>query len=178
MFYAPYQDSIARIRQMLDNLYLPHLRVVGVADDRPKVHEIDGLKMIGGIAEVLALARSGDVDQVLFCVPDMPRDRLNVILDQLSNVSVDVAMIPPKAIELAPNYRVHLLGHIPVLTLWQRPFRDINRFVKRWEDLIIAGLVIALLSPVLLLTALLVRLSSPGPIFFVQPRIGFNNEWI
>ena len=71
-----------------------------------------------------------------------------------------------------------MLGHIPVLTLWQRPFRDINRFVKRWEDLVIAGLMVVLLSPVLLLTALLVRLSSPGPIFFVQPRVGFNNELI
>ncbi len=178
VFYGADRDSIAMIRQMLDNLDLPHLRVVGVADDRPKVREIDGLKMIGGLDEVLALARSGDVDQVLFCVPDMPRDRLNVILDQLSNVSVDVAMIPPKAIELAPNYRVHLLGHIPVLTLWQRPFRDINQFIKRGEDLLIAGTALLVLSPIILLTALLVRLSSPGPLFFVQPRFGFNNELI
>jgi len=178
VFYGADRDSIAMIRQMLDNLDLPHLRVVGVADDRPKVREIDGLKMIGGLDEVLALARSGDVDQVLFCVPDMLRDRLNEILDQLSNVSVDVAMIPPKAIELAPNYRVHLLGHIPVLTLWQRPFRDINQFIKRGEDLLIAGTALLVLSPIILLTALLVRLSSPGPLFFVQPRFGFNNELI
>jgi Undecaprenyl-phosphate glucose phosphotransferase len=178
VFYGADRDSIAMIRQMLDNLDLPHLRVVGVADDRPKVREIDGLKMIGGLDEVLALARSGDLDQVLFCVPDMPRARLNQILDQLSSVSVDVAMIPPKAIELAPNYRVHLLGHIPVLTLWQRPFRDINQFVKRGEDLLIAGTALAVLSPIILLTALLVRLSSPGPLVFVQPRFGFNNELI
>ena len=178
VFYGADRDSIAMIRQMLDNLDLPHLRVVGVADDRPKVREIDGLKMIGGLDEVLALARSGDVDQVLFCTPDMPRARLNEILDQLSNVSVDVAMIPPKAIELAPNYRVHLLGHIPVLTLWQRPFRDINQFIKRGEDLLIAGTALLVLSPIILLTALLVRLSSPGPLFFVQPRFGFNNELI
>src|SRR5262249_53874098 len=81
-------------------------------------------------------------------------------------------------IELAPDYRVQLLGQLPVLTLWQRPFRDINRFIKRGEDLLIAGTALVLLSPVLLLTALLVRLSSPGPLFFVQPRIGFNNELI
>jgi exopolysaccharide biosynthesis polyprenyl glycosylphosphotransferase len=91
---------------------------------------------------------------------------------------VDVAVIPPEAIELAPDYRVHLLGQLPVLTLWQRPFRDINGFIKRGEDLVIASVAVVLLSPVLLVTALLVRLSSPGPIFFVQPRIGFNNELI
>jgi lipopolysaccharide/colanic/teichoic acid biosynthesis glycosyltransferase len=53
-----------------------------------------------------------------------------------------------------------------------------NGLVKRSEDLLIAGAAVVLVAPLLLLTALLVRLSSPGPIFFVQPRIGFNNELI
>ena len=178
VFYGADRDSIAMIRQILDSLDLPHLKVIGVADDRPKVRQIDGLKMIGGLDDVLDLARRDEIDQVLFCVPDMPHARLREILDQLSAVSVDVALIPPKAVELAPNYRVHLLGHVPVLTLWQSPFRDINQFVKRGEDLLIAGTALLVLSPILLVTVLLVRLSSPGPIFFIQPRVGFNNELI
>jgi Undecaprenyl-phosphate glucose phosphotransferase len=177
-FYGADPESIGMIRRVLDNLELPHVRFVGVADDRPKVQRIEGLEMIGGLDEVLDLARRGELDQVLFCVPNLPLNRLHEILDQLSAVSIDVAVIPPEAIELAPDYRVHLLGQLPVLTLWQRPFRDINRFIKRGEDLLIAGTALAVLSPVLLLTALLVRLSSPGPLLFVQPRIGFNNELI
>ena len=178
VFYGTDPESLTDIRRVIDNLGLPHVRFVGVADDRPKVREIDGLKMIGGLDAVLDLARRGELDQVLFCVHNMPRKRLQDILEQLSTVSVDVALIPPVAIELAPDYRVHLLGQLPVLTLWQRPFRDINQFIKRGEDLLIAGTAVVLLSPLLLLTALLVRLSSPGPVFFVQPRIGFNNELI
>ena len=178
VFYGADPASLTIIRRMLENLNLPHLRILGVADDRPKTKTIEGLPMIGGLSEVLELARRGELDQVLFCVPNLPRDRLHDIVDQLSNVSVDVAVIPPEAIELAPDYRVHLLGQLPVLTLWQRPFRDINGFIKRGEDLVIASSAIVLLSPVLLVTALLVRLSGPGPIFFVQPRIGFNNELI
>ena len=178
VFYGADPDSISIIRKVIAASELPHLRFLGVADDRPKVKEIDGLPMIGGLDDVLELARRGDLDQVLFCVPNMPRERLLTIVDQLSNVSVDVAVIPPEAIHLAPDYRVHLLGQLPVLTLWQRPFRDVNGLVKRAEDLLIAGTAAIVLSPVMLLTALLVRLSSPGPIFFVQPRVGFNNELI
>ena len=178
VFYGTDPESLTDIRRVIDNLGLPHVRFVGVADDRPKVREIDGLKMIGGLDAVLDLARRGELDQVLFCVPNLPRKRLQDILEQLSTVSVDVALIPPVAIELAPDYRVHLLGQLPVLTLWQRPFRDINQFIKRGEDLLIAGTAVVLLSPLFLLSALLVRLSSPGPVFFVQPRIGFNNELI
>jgi polysaccharide biosynthesis protein PslA len=178
VFYGADPQSVAIIRKVIDGIALPHLRFIGVADDRPKVTEVEGLPLIGGLDELLDLARRGEVDQVLFCVPNLPRERLLVIVEQLATVSVDVAVIPPEAIHLAPDYRVHLLGQLPVLTLWQRPFRDVNGLLKRGEDLLIAGTAIVLLSPILLLTGLLVRLSSPGPIFFVQPRIGFNNELI
>jgi Undecaprenyl-phosphate glucose phosphotransferase len=177
-FYGADPESIAIIRKVIAGIDLPHLRVLGVADDRPKVKDIDGLPLIGGLDALLDLARKGELDQVLFCVPNLPKERLHDIVDQLSNVSIDVAVIPPEAIHLAPGYRVHLLGQLPVLTLWQRPFRDMNGLVKRSEDLLIAGAAVVLMAPLLLLTALLVRLSSPGPIFFVQPRIGFNNELI
>lgn len=177
-FYGADPGSLAIIRKVLDGINLPHLRFVGVADDRPKVKHIEGLPLIGGLDELLALARNGELDQVLFCVPNLPPKRLDDIMDELSNVSVDVAVIPAEAIQLAPDYRVQLLGQLPVLTLWQRPFRDVSGLVKRAEDLLIAGTATVVLSPLLLLTALLVRLSSPGPLFFVQPRIGFNNELI
>jgi polysaccharide biosynthesis protein PslA len=65
-----------------------------------------------------------------------------------------------------------------VLNLWQRPFRDINQFTKRGEDLVIGGILLVLLSPIMAVAALLIRLTSPGPVLFVQPRLGFNNEVI
>ena len=177
-FYGADPESIAMIRRLLVALDLPHLRFVGVADDRPKLDKLDDLKLLGGYKELAALARRGEVDQVLISVPNIPPKRLHEIVDGLSAVSVDVSVIPPEAIELAPDYRVHLLGSLPVLNLWQRPFRDMNQFVKRGEDLLLAGMALVLLSPIIGLAALAVRLSSPGPILFVQPRVGFNNEVI
>jgi polysaccharide biosynthesis protein PslA len=177
-FYGADPESIAMIRRLLVALDLPHLRFVGVADDRPKLDKLDDLKLLGGYKELAALARRGEIDQVLISVPNIPPKRLHEIVDGLSAVSVDVSVIPPEAIELAPDYRVHLLGSLPVLNLWQRPFRDMNQFVKRGEDLLLAGLALVLLSPIIGLAALAVRLSSPGPILFVQPRVGFNNEVI
>jgi Undecaprenyl-phosphate glucose phosphotransferase len=178
VFYGADPVSVAMIKSVVERIDLPHLRFLGVADDRPKLKEIEGLPMIGGLGELLDLARRGDLDQVLFCVPNLPKERLHTIVEQLSAVSVDVALIPAEAVHLAPDYRVQLLGQLPVLTLWQRPFRDVNGLVKRAEDIVIAGLAVVLLSPLLLLTAVLVRISSPGPIFFIQPRVGFNNELI
>ena len=177
-FYGADPASLAMIRRLLEALDLPHLRFIGVADDRPKVADSGDLHMIGGYRELAELARRGEIDQVLISVPNLPPERLHEIVDGLSAVSVDVSLIPAEAIELAPDYRVHLLGSLPVLNLWQRPFRDINQFVKRGEDLLVAVLILVFLSPVMAIAALLIRLTSPGPILFIQPRVGFNNEVI
>lgn len=191
-FYGADPQSLKMIQLLLGSLDMPHLKFVGVADDRPKAEpefigvgddrpkaaDPSDLRFIGGYEQLAELARRGEIDQVLISVPHLPSQRLHDIVDGLSAVSVDVSLIPSEAIELAPDYRVHLLGSLPVLNLWQRPFRDINQFVKRGEDLLIASIGLVLISPVMGIAALLIRLTSPGPVIFVQPRVGFNNEVI
>jgi Undecaprenyl-phosphate glucose phosphotransferase len=177
-FYGADPGSVSLTRQLLESLKFPHLRFVGIADDRARITNVEGLPMIGDLAALCDAARRGEIDQVLISGAQFTPKRLEQIVEGLSEVCVDVSLIPAQAIELAPNYRVNLLGAVPVLTLWQRPFRDMNQVVKRAEDLFLSALALALLSPVLLVTVLLVRLTSPGPALFVQPRVGFNNETI
>ena len=177
-FYGADPASVALTRQLLESLNFPHLRFVGIADDRARETKLKDLPMIGDLSRLCEMARQGEIDQVLISGAKFSRQRLEQIVERLSEVCVDVSLIPSKAIELAPNYRVNLLGSVPVLTLWQRPFRDISQMVKRAEDIVLSALAIIVLSPVLLVTVLLIRLTSPGPAFFVQPRIGFNNETI
>jgi len=177
-FYGADLPSLELISRVIDAVNLPHLRFVGVADDRPKVNSPAGFEFIGGCADLAKLARRGEVDQILIAVPNLPRQRLHDIIDALSEVSIDVSLVPAEAIELAPDYRVRLLGTLPVLNLWQRPFRDLSQVAKRAEDLFLGTIALVALAPLMLFCALLVRLSSPGAVLFVQPRVGFNNELI
>jgi len=176
-FYGADSDSVSLTRQLLESLKFPHLRFVGIADDRARSTKLD-LPMIGDLSALCDAARRGEIDQVLITGAHFTPKRLEQIVEGLSEVCVDVSLIPSQAIELAPNYRVNLLGAVPVLTLWQRPFRDMNQVAKRAEDLMLSAIAVTLLSPVLVVAALLIRLTSPGPILFVQPRVGFNNESI
>lgn len=177
-FYGADPDSVALSKQLLESLHFPHLRFIGIADDRARFAPVADLPMLGDLKSLCEMARRGELDQVLISGSKFTPKRLEQIVEGLSEVAVDVSLIPPQAVELSPNYRVNLLGTVPVLTLWQRPFRDMNQVVKRAEDLLLSAIALVLLSPVLLLSAALVRLSSPGPILFVQPRVGFNNETI
>ncbi len=177
-FYGADPDSVSLTQQLLGSLKFPHLRFVGIADDRSRATELQGLPMLGDLPTLCELARRGEIDQVLISGGHFTPKRLEQIVEGLSEVCVDVSLIPSQAIELAPNYRVNLLGTVPVLTLWQRPFRDMNQVIKRTEDLVLSLIALVVLSPLLLIAAVLVRLGSPGPILFIQPRLGFNNEAI
>ena len=177
-FYGADPDSVSLTRQLLGCLKFPLLRFVGIADDRARAVHVEDLPMLGDLPTLCELARRGEIDQVLISGGHFTPQRLEQIVEGLSEVCVDVSLIPSQAIELAPNYRVNLLGTVPVLTLWQRPFRDMSQIVKRAEDLVFSLIALVLLSPVFLVAAILVRLSSPGPVLFVQPRVGFNNETI
>ena len=170
--------TVERAYRILKLQALPQLQLIGVADERGEPSDLPSLPFIGGFAELLERARAGDIDQVLIALPDINRERLDQILEELSSVSVDVSMIPREVLALWPSYEVGFLGSVPILTFWQRPFRDINVILKTAEDWVIAGLAVLFLAPLLLLTAAIIKLTSRGPVFFVQPRFGFNNEEI
>jgi Undecaprenyl-phosphate glucose phosphotransferase len=177
-FYGADPGSISAIQKVLASSELDHLHFVGVADDRPKLPEVPGLRFIGGSDELADMARRGEVDQVLISVRNLPSARLHEIMDRLNSVCVDISLIPDQAIDLAPDYRVRLIGTLPVLTVWQRPWRDVSGMLKRTEDVILALIALLVVSPIMLGAALLIRLTSAGPVLFVQPRVGFNNEVI
>jgi Undecaprenyl-phosphate glucose phosphotransferase len=178
VFYGADAETIGLTKRSIESLRFEHLHFVGVADDRGIGDDIDDLPMIGGLSNLCDLARRGEVDQVFIIGSRYTGERLAQIVEGLSEVCVDVSLVPVEAIKLSPNYAVNLLGNMPVLTLWQRPVRDVNRILKRAEDLLISIIALVILSPILLLTAVVVRLSSPGPALFIQPRVGFNNEVI
>ena len=70
----------------------------------------------------------------------------------------------------------HYIGDVPFLPIFDKPLSDWSHALKSVFDRIVATLAIVLLSPLLALLALGVKLSSPGPVFFVQKRYGFNNQ--
>lgn len=177
VLYGADADLVERTCRIMRMESLPHLSIIGVANDGAPGVDL-GLPYLGGLPEVVELARSGEVDQVYIIAPDLTRKRLDSIMGELSVVSIDVSVIPSDLVRIAPNYRVSFLGTTPVLTLWRRPIRDTDRLVKKAEDMLIAALALLVFAPVLLVTAVAIKVTSPGPILFRQPRFGFNNREI
>lgn len=178
VIYGAGEDSSNRVLRLLDLERLPYVRVVGIADERTTRIERSTpweVPFLGGLDALVRRIAQGDVDMVVIALPMISQTRLDQITERLQQVSVDICMMPREALDLSQQYSMRFIGSLPLFALWQRPMRDFNRLLKAVEDrtLALAGLI--LLSPLLLLTALIIKLTSPGPALFRQERFGFNN---
>lgn len=181
VIYGADHTVVGRVVDLLELERLPHLRIVGFADDRGERADRSpqrDVSFVGGFAEILKMAREGDLDQVIIALPQVGQDRLDGIIEQLSAVSIDVCVLSREILELRSSFRLGVIGSLPVMTLLRRPVRDFDLIGKNFQDYVLAGLGLIILSPLLLLTVIAIRMESPGPVLFRQRRFGFNNSEI
>lgn len=176
--YGADRDVAERVLQLIEIERLPHLKISGFADNRKSRTDttmIGTVPFIGGFDELLALAQNDKLDQIIIALPHVSQARLDSIVYQLSAAAIDVCIMPRELLELRTTYRLNFVGSLPVYTVWQQPVRDLNGVLKEIQDRILAFFGLLILSPLLILTAIAIKLESRGPIFFVQRRFGFNN---
>jgi len=129
----------------------------------------------GGLAEMRRWLNSHAVDRIVFS--HVPRNELNMdqLLTFLGDTCLPVIYAPRWA---QPGMRFHIdhIGRTPCIDLWGAESSLLDRQLKRGFDLCLASAGLVLISPLLLLIALAVTLSSPGPIFFLQDRYGLDGR--
>ena len=152
------------------------LRIVGnvVVDDRaeaePEMH------VLGSMADLRQLVEQHVVDDVVFAVPVAALGRCEQAIWWCEEVGVTVHLVTEFVRTLfARTYSSDLDG-TPMLTVAPTPRDPLLLGIKRLLDVAVSGSALAMLSPLLLLTAVLVKLTSPGPVLFVQRRVGLNGR--
>lgn len=157
------------------------VRICGVFDDRSGERlgaSASGYPLLGNIDELIAFCRTTSIDLLIVTLPITAERRLLEILKKLWVLPVDVRLAA-HASKLRFHPRAYsFVGQVPVIDLFDRPLSDWDNLVKATFDKVIAALAIVALSPVMLLTALAIRLDSKGPVLFRQKRLGFNNELV
>lgn len=176
--YGADQANTDRVLRLLELERLPYVSIVGVADDRAGPIErksAAGVPFLGGLEALMRRIAEGDVDMVIIAMPAIEQARLDQLTDALQRISVDICLMPRESLDLSQQYSIRFIGSLPMFALWQRPMRDFNRVLKAVEDRALATAGLILLSPLLLATALIIKLGSRGPALFRQERFGFNN---
>jgi Undecaprenyl-phosphate glucose phosphotransferase len=152
---------------------------MGVFDDRGDDRldiQSDELPIKGNLSTLIAMIRAGDIDQVVVALPWAAEKRIQEVVSRLALTPVKIRLAPDLASFVYAQRPVVMLGDVPVMTLFERPISGFDAALKRFEDLVLTGIILFFIWPVLLAVALAIRLDSPGPILFRQPREGFNNS--
>ncbi|SMQ63091.1 Undecaprenyl-phosphate glucose phosphotransferase [Devosia lucknowensis] len=157
------------------------INLLGLFDDRDGERSPDvvsGFHKLGRVSELIEFARRTPVDLVIVSMPLSAEKRVLDMLTQLWVLPVDIRlsahMSKLRFTEKAYSY----VGDLPVLDMADRPISDWNLVFKWVFDKVVALTALVLLSPIMLITAIAIKLDSKGPVFFVQNRHGFNNELI
>ncbi len=160
----------------------PFFSVTGVFDiDDGGAKSVEGFPVEGGVEDLVEFVRTHDVDDIVVAHPWNDEDRLMPLLTRLLELPTTIYM----ASDLI-GFRLNLrppdnnFAPLPIAEIVEKPLSGWAFVTKYLEDKILAALFLVVLSPILLLTAAAIKIDSPGPVFYRQRRLGFNNRtfWI
>lgn len=132
----------------------------------------DHLKELGRLEDLDRILTDYNIDEVIICVETSEHHKLRQIINQLASYKVVVKIIPDMYDILSGSVKMkNVLGAV-LIEIYPDLMPQWQKVVKRFLDIVGSGFAILLLSPLLVFIAIRVRLSSPGPIFYKQERIG------
>jgi Undecaprenyl-phosphate glucose phosphotransferase len=167
--------------RLLDHLAQPSLlgavEVLGVygVDTPGRRGGSSDLQLQGWLDDLLRDAPGLGLDAVMIALPWSEPDRIAEICLSLRELPVDVRLAPDLAAYDLPAAGARVFAGRVALEVWGRPLRDWRGLMKRAEDLVIGAGLVVLFAPVMALTALAIRLDSPGPVMLRQRRFGMGN---
>ena len=149
---------------------------VGYFDDRidERVHEEAAAKRLGGLQDAAAYIGANGIREVYITLPLGSQPRIVSLLEQLQGTTASVFFVPDVFGISIVQGRLQDLNGVPVVGICETPFTGTNDLVKRISDIILAGLILVLISPLLLVIAIGIKLTSPGPVIFKQRRNGLD----
>jgi undecaprenyl-phosphate galactose phosphotransferase len=168
-------------RNVAVNLFLHDytgLRVVGFLDDeiREGTPVFNGAKVLGKVADMAAYVKEHVVEEILICFEKIDYTHLMEMMEKTIAMNVIVKIASP-LYEIIPLRRaIEHYGTIPVIAVFQSGMSAKKEMYKRVFDVVISSVLLLLLSPLLILLALIVKLDSSGPILYKQARVGKNGK--
>ena len=157
------------------------IRICGLFDDRkgsrsPEV--VAGYPKLGTVRDLVEFARVARIDMLIVTIPLRAEKRLADFLKTLWVLPVDIRLSAHTDKLRFRDRASSFIGTVPFVDVVHKPMADWDSIAKRAFDLVFASLMIVLLAPVMVATAIAIRMESKGPVLFRQKRYGFNNEVI
>ncbi len=150
--------------------------IIGILDDFKVGEEVDGIKVVGRIDQIDDILKREDVDEVIFAAPTLPREKLLDAVDKCNDLNVETRVIPNVFGLATVGTKLEEMEGILFLNVKKNKIKGINAVIKRTVDVVGAIVALIIFSPLFAVIAIMIKLDSPGPVFFGHKRIAQNGK--
>ena len=177
---AGYNDSSVELAKRLKKNPGMRLDVAGFFDDRSTDRlgmEIEA-ELLGPLADLGVYVKEHRTDVIFIALPIRHVKRVMNLLDDLRDTTASIYYVPDIFVFDLIQARSGEIQGIPVVAMCETPFYGYRGVAKRLTDIVLSVVILLLLLPLLALVAVMVKLSSPGPVIFKQRRYGLDGREI
>ena len=150
--------------------------IVGLVTRNPDfaLSEVFGTLVLGSVEDLSRLIDELQIDEVIIALPEATHNEILDILGRCTRASLSIKVFPDVLQMMANRLSIDELGGLPLLSMRDVRLRGWHVALKRAMDLVGSALLLIVLSPIMLLVALMIKLESPGPVFYAQERMGLD----
>jgi Undecaprenyl-phosphate glucose phosphotransferase len=148
--------------------------VVGFVDDRDPPSNVLGASVLGQTDDLPRLIETHQVNEVIVAMPEASHQDILSIITRCEREKVTIKVFPDVFQIMASEVSIGDLNGLPLLTVRDIALRGWRLALKRGMDVLGSGLALLIFSPIMLLVATLIKLDSPGSVFYVQERTGMD----
>lgn len=154
------------------------LEVIGFLTDKPEEigKKLCDAKVLGFYDDLIPILHEQTVEEVVFALPSKDLNTAREMLTLCELEGVQVRLVSDFFHMVIAKLHVHEMHGMPILTFSAAPMKEWQQFMKRGIDVIVSAIALAVLSPFFLIVAALIKLISPGPVFYEWQVIGFNKK--
>lgn len=150
--------------------------MVGFISEEKAINQVLGKPILGGPPDISRLIEAHNIDEVIIAIPEAPHQEILSIIASCERERVAIKVFPDVFQIMATEVSIDDLNGLPLLSVRDVALRGWRLTVKRLMDVAVSSNLLVLLSPLMLLAALLIKLDSPGPVFYVQERMGLDGK--
>ncbi len=153
-------------------------QIVGFVDDRATGDHLGhrGLPLLGPLAEAADIAQREQVDHLYIALPLEEHVKMLGIVDAASRECIELKVVPDLLQFIALRARLEELDGVPIISLNDVPLQGFNALLKRVIDVGISAAALVVLALPMAVIAALVKLTSPGAVFYKQERMGLDGK--
>lgn len=155
------------------------LNIIGYFSDSSEenlLQNIEKCPCLGSLGDLGGYIHKNYVDEVWIALPISQGEDLKLAMKGLKFALNQIRLVPdPLGFQII-NSCVTQIGGLPVINIAETPMRGMNQLLKLIEDKLISAIILLLISPLMIAIAIMVKLSSPGPVFYRQARVSMNGK--